>query len=495
MGTNNNGRDLIPFTIINNSGLHAPAFLYMFGTTNPEAPRNNTCYLSDLKGGITKFPPNVKGKIYGLPLTGSTVKAQFPQLDAVRIYISFGSQLKIDTNEYGIPIAVSADDSTTPNYQTLWDFVEGTWHKYDDPQDPRTILHVNTTQVDAFGLAFKVEYSGFNPSKDKRTDPLTIVNGFDSDTARENIFRDLQQAGDRWNKLIIGSLSPRALMPLKAIEQSLFPEDQLADYIKAVSKFYLNTTSNRLIFKYVGVNYTGQTQEPSKDNFVFVFTPDKAKDNDRNDTFTYIIKVPTTRQVYANTIYLGLKPRDKPGLVGEAICAALGASYCRSTLTFYPNAHFPVPQENRSDYYQKAPIFEYARIIHSYGIDNHAFCYGYDEVAGDAGINRDVRNPIWLRLTIKGVGTMKGTLYVANYGTVELKKYVGPQNRSIQNPAFEVTVGPRSFVPVTTQQVTLGPPPWQVTANPTGPYLSDTNVTSLPAAIAFGVPTSIAYYP
>ena len=158
MGTNNIKRALIPFTIINNSALPDPAFLYMFGTTKPEAPQNHMFYLSDLNGDCTRFDPNVKGKTYGLRLSGSKVAAFFPQLDAVRIYISFGSPLKIDTDKNGIPSGVSADDPTTPNYQTLWDFVEATWHKYGNPPDEWTILHVNTTQVDAFGLAFKIQH-------------------------------------------------------------------------------------------------------------------------------------------------------------------------------------------------------------------------------------------------------------------------------------------------------------------------------------------------
>ena len=87
-------------------------------------------------------------------------------------------------------------------------------------------------------------------------------------------------------------------------------------------------------------------------------------------------------------------------------------------------------------------------------------------------------------------------LYVVNYLTAgNLTKYVGPQDRDEEHPAFEVTVGPRSFKTVTTQQVT-GALPWQVTANPTGPYLSATNVKSLPAVIAFEPPrllTAVAY--
>ena len=264
------------------------------------------------------------------------------------------------------------------------------------------------------------------------------------------------------------------------------------DYIKAVSNFYLNTTDKRLTFNGPsGVNYVGQTQMTSTGGFFFLFKPDKPKDNVGSDTFTYTILAPTTTQVYANSIYLGLKPQDD---AGRAICSALGASYCRSTLALNPDAPFPVPQGDRSLYYQNAPIFEYARIIHSYGIDNHAFCYGYDEVAGDAGINRDVRNPTSLTLTIKGVELMDGKLHVVNYGTGKLTKYVGRQDNRDAHPALPVTVGPRSFQTVTTQQVTGGPP-WQVTAHATGPYLSATNVKSLPAVIAFepGQLTAVAY--
>lgn len=88
---------------------------------------------------------------------------------------------------------------------------------------------------------------------------------------------------------------------------------------------------------------------------------------------------------------------------------------------------------------------------------------------------------------------MDSKLIVANYGTFALTKYVGPQDRT-RNPALKITVGPRSFAEVTAQAVT-GAPPWQVTENPTGPYLSDTNVKSLPAVIAFepGHLTAVAY--
>jgi hypothetical protein len=390
-GVNNIGREIIPFTIVNNSGSSQPAYLYMFGTTNPLKAELHTVYLSDLNGDCTLFPPNTNGKTYGLPLTGRTTNALFPQLDGLRIYISFGKQLVVDIPDNGIPIAISADvPGDNPNYSTLWDFVEATWHNY----DTFTVLDTNVTQVDAFGLAFEVGASGFNPADPQL--PLSIINGFASNAARGNIFNRLAKAGAPWSNLVISNARAplRALMPLKSLDLGVFPKNQLATYINQVVKYYdFGNTSNRLIFPYGGVDYTGYTKEGA-----FVFTPGKTTGDNGVDTTIYKIMAPTTRECYAQNITP--MPDDGPG---GAIAAALGASFLRSTLVYYPDAGFPVPQADRSLYYTKPPICEYAKIIHAYGINNHAFCYGYDEVAGDAGVNRQVWNPKSYTLTIRGL--------------------------------------------------------------------------------------------
>ena len=390
MPKNNIGRELIPFTIVNNSSADL-LYLYMFGTTKPLEPKNNTYYLSDYKGDCTLFDREGVKKSYGLKLQRDTANnvfsVSFPQLDAVRVYISLGNPLLINTDQFGIPEAVSADSPSGPNYKDYWDFVEGTWHDYGS----HTVLHMNTTQVDAFGLPFKIEHSGYDPSNPKK--PLTIVGGFDSNKARINIINDLLAAGKPWKDLAIPVVGiPRILMPLKALDLGVFPKNQLDDYIAEVGRFYQHGTP--LVFKYAGVNYTSVTIA----SHGFVFAPDKAKDDAGKATSEYSIPLPTTRQCYAQNIISS--PDDG---VGRAICAALGASFLRSTLKFYPDAGFPVPQEERSLYYAKSPICEYARIIHKYGIDNHAFCYGYDEVAGDAGPNRDVFNPTSLKLTLNAL--------------------------------------------------------------------------------------------
>jgi len=387
LSKNNIGREIIPFTIMNQSGSREPAYIYMQGNTNAGDPAFNTYNLSNFNGDCARFSPNAELKTYGLPLSQEKTDAFFPQLDAVRIYISFGNQLELKTNERALPDpAPSADVASDPNYATLWDFVEATWHDY----GTHTILHLNVTQVDAFGLAFEVEHSGFDPANP--TSPLTIKNGFDSDTARASIFSDLTKAGSPWSSLVIpnpaGGTAHRALMPLKALDLGVFPADQLDTYIKAVVADYAVGGKNRLVYNYGAVNYTGCT-----DGGNFIFTPGGTGHGSK-----ITIPVPTTRNCYAQSIVPS--PNDGPG---GAIAAALGASFLRSTLMNFPEAGFPVPQESRGLYYAKSPICEYAKIIHAYGIDNHAFCYGYDEVAGDAGANRDVRNPTSLTLTIRGI--------------------------------------------------------------------------------------------
>ena len=370
--TNNIGRQVIPFTIVDNAGLSSPMFVYLYGTTNPDKPQGNTYYLSNLKtGDCTKFQPNKPAQGYGLGPYGGTQEGKFPQLDGIRIYISYFHQLQVPTNSDGIPQAPSADNAG-PNFELIWDFVEATWHVY---TKDRSVLHVNTTQVDAFGLAFKVEHSGYDPAKPERR--ITIVNGFDSNTARRAIFDEITQEGPPWSKLIVAG-GRRVLMPLKAMDKGLFPKNQLDDYIAKVVKFYQK--DNKLVFNYQNVDYVGTTD--SNGNFVFVGGGKK-----------YSIPKPTTRQCYAQDIRAN--PNDG---VSAAICAALGASFLRSTLMFYDE--FPVPQNLRRYFYREPPVCQYARVIHGQGIDYHAFCYGYDEVAGDAGTNRDVVNPTSIKLTI-----------------------------------------------------------------------------------------------
>jgi hypothetical protein len=384
---NNIGRELIPFKISNLSGSDK-VYLYMFGTTDGASPQNNTYFLFDFNGNCTKFPPNQKQRSYGLALTGGETHAQFPQLDGVRVYISLENQLLIDTDKHGIPIAVSADNPApgNPNYRIKWDFVEATWHDYKD----HTILHVNTTQVDAFGLAFEVEHGGKDPSSPDK--PLKIINGFDDGQGfprRQSILHDLSAKSSPWADLIVydqGLNMVRALAPIKALDQGKFPKDWLDKSISDIPRLYPDSAGGHYMhFTHENIQYWGAAN-PSQNHFFF---------QNADVTKRYLIPFPTTRECLANDIKV--EPDDN---TGKALAAAFCATILRGTL--WKSNLVPVPQEQRSQYYTTDPRpFEYAQIIHKYGINNHAFCFGYDEVAGDAGKNRDVRDPEYFSLTIQ----------------------------------------------------------------------------------------------
>ena len=379
---NNLGLALIPFTIVNNSGSGQPVYIYMFGLTKALG-NNSTYFLSNFNGDLTLLTENKEAKSYSLVMDKPIIHGFFPQLVGVRIYVSVGKPLRVTVNADGIPDSVSANNPppNNVNYDTLFDFAEVSWTS--DP-DGVTKLGGNTTQIDSFGLALALERNGFDAAR--LDTPLTIINGFDGNTDRANIFKDIKAAGAPWDSLIIAhpdSGKPlRALQPLKAIENGLFPEDQMADYINRVLDHY---KSNSMVFRHELIKYTGRT-DSDKRNFAFTAEGSGA---------TYTIAAPTTRELYANTIKV--EPIDG---IGHALAAAMGASFLRTTLIF--NADVPVEQKNRNEYHFQQPVCVYAKALHKYGINRHAFAFGYDEVAGDSG-NIVVANPTLMRLVLLGL--------------------------------------------------------------------------------------------
>jgi hypothetical protein len=389
MRKNNEGLELIPFTIVNDSGSKKEAYLYLYSN-------KSLYYLSDFNGTVKAFGKSQPQKSYGLPLAARTTAAFFPQLEAVRIYVSFGAGLEVPTNPQGFPGNVDDRSKGNSNYFTLFDFVEANWPLGAVGPVEKSRLHINTTQVDAFGLAFQFEVHGLDPAdptKDK-----AILTGFSTNTARANIFNGLQNAGPPWSDLLILNAQEeyvRALQPGVALStrgQYKFPNTQLDAYIADCLKYYAQATK-KLVTEYAGVNYTFSVVDGK-----FVFTPDKTSAK----TYTIDLTPPgipsATEAIYRNAIVP--IPDDGPG---RRVAAVLGASLLRSTLAHpaFDGDGFPVPRELRKDYYTESPVFQYAKIIHEYGINSQAFCYGYDEVALDAG-NGEVVNPTSISLTIRG---------------------------------------------------------------------------------------------
>jgi hypothetical protein len=389
-GTNNIGLPLVPFTITNNT--NKDVFMHAFGTLAAGTGTENY-FVSDFNGDCKKFPVNAGPTPYGLKLTGAVTNANFPMLQGDRIYFSIGTKLIVPSTDInGNPLAIIPNSTADPNFNTLWDFIEGNWAP---GPGGNTVFQWNTTQVNAFAIAFELDMKGGTPSFPKV--PAEVILGFGPGGQRAKIFAAIKAAGAPWSNLIIpgpglSGIPLRVLQPYYSIHGigpgSGFPTDQLFDYIhNTIMPFYDQSTTNRLVYAgLLPLLWKGFTSGGK-----FIFKPD----NSATKT-TYTFPAPTTGECYGNTI-VG-DPID--GNSG-AIAAALGASILRSTLAFYTG--FPVPQTDRNLYYTKPPFFEYAKIIHEHALDNHAFCFGYDEVAQDAGETNQVWNPTSFAVTVRSV--------------------------------------------------------------------------------------------
>ncbi len=383
----------IPLTIVDRSGSGEPVYLYLFSNETLE-------YLVDRDGGVVHFPRDQRGGLYGLRLEPGENRLRLPRLPAMRAYVAIGRQFVIDTDADGRPVAVDAGTPGNPNYDLIWDFCEVNWLASRGAGIEQSRLHGDLTQVDAFGLAMRLEFSGLDPADPTREKRFDI--GFVGDGARAEIFAELA-AAEPWQRLVIRGAhgAPvRALMPGFAIAHGdqvppdrRFPEDQLQRYIADCLDYY---RSRPLSLEYDGADYTCAVEDG---RFTFIRDGDGRK-------YTMLIdglEPPVTRTgkgteaVYRNAIVPS--PDDGPG---RRIAAVLGASLLRSTLMHDPR--FPVPRSARDVYYRHAPTFLYARAIHERAIDEHAFCFGYDEVELDAG-NGEVINPTSMTLTIQPIAT------------------------------------------------------------------------------------------
>ena len=300
-------------------------------------------------------------------------------LDLVELLITFDEEFSVE-----VP------DEVAEKLQTVGDIIRF----IEERAETNTVFQWNVSQVNAFAIAFGLDLKGGTPVFPKV--PSELVSGFGPGGLRAKIFADIAAAGAPWSNLIIpdpmGGVPLRVLQPYYSIHGvgpgSGFPADQLHDYVnKTIIPFYDESTTNRLVYAgLLPLQWKGFTSGGK-----FIFKPDN-----QATTTTYTFSAPTTGECYGNTI-VG-NPID--GNSG-AIAAALGASILRSTLAFYTG--FPVPQADRNLYYSKAPFFEYAKIIHKFALNNHAFCFGYDEVAQDNGEVQQVWNPTSLAVTIHGL--------------------------------------------------------------------------------------------
>ena len=363
----------IPFKLINKSGSRKDLYVYVVGMDGP-----TWYYMTDKSGNIAAFTEQTTPVPFGFSVgKARRTTITLPQLQAMRIYFSFGKPLKLTVSSANVPGVPAGWAKGDPNYRTLFDWTEFTWVQ----DGVHSTLGGNATQVDMFGFATRIKLAG---KQGDYTTPVVKRSGFRAKYSRRQILADLRQAKRPWKKLLVGrKRNPRrAIAPYHGMDAGVFPTKQLNSYINDVWKTY---ETGKMTAKPQNVAYTGQVENG---NLVF------KKDGDPATSFSF--PKPTTRQVYEGAILPDPMPADV--LVEQqarAIGALLQGAFLRSTLNKQGN----LESCRKRSFYKNAPVNEYAKAIHKPSIARKAYAFGYDDTCSQSSYI-GVHDPDWMRIDI-----------------------------------------------------------------------------------------------
>ncbi len=363
LATDNLGLPTIPLRILNNTGSTQDLYVSIVGVSG------TTWYsVIDLKGDVapTTFSPNPSAFAIDIG-AASAVKMQLPQLQGVRVYVSIGAPLYVNTSPSGVPGAPAGWIATDPNYNTLFDWAELTW--VPNAVGSVSALGGNVTQVDMFGLAMKLSLTGLASNL---TTKATYTSGFDATpgtTRRQDILNGIAAAGSPWNALVLRNTNGqpfRAMSPYHGIETGVFPSTQLQTLIdQAFAKYAAGGVSAQT----AGVSFTGQM---SGGEMIFTNTATGA---------TFQIPEPTTYSAYTGNFAPTPPPSDSTlEQEGLAIGAQLQGAFMRGDILKNGN----LTACDKAQFYKASPVNEYAHVIHENAVKGLAYAFGFDDTCSQS---------------------------------------------------------------------------------------------------------------
>ncbi len=363
----------IPFQLKNKSQVKKDLYVYIVGMEGA-----NWVHVTDTAGTYQTFTEQTTPVPFGINVgKGKKVDLVLPQLQAMRIYFSFGKPLMLTVSSANVPGVPAGWSDGDPNYKTLFDWTEFTWVQ----DGGHSTLGGNATQVDMFGFATKIRLSG---KEGDFTTPVVKKSGFKKNNSRKKIIAALKDADDPWDKLLVGKKRnpTRAIAPYHGMNSGVFPKNQLNKYINKVWKTYETETMSA---SPQNVAYTGQVKGGK-----LVFT----KKGDPSTSFSF--PKPSTKAVYEGAIL----PDPIPGNMlveqqARAIGALLQGAFMRSVLL----EEGDLDACKTKTFYMEDPVNEYASAIHKPAIDNLAYAFGFDDTCEQSSYI-GVHDPNWLKIQI-----------------------------------------------------------------------------------------------
>ncbi|KAF7896644.1 uncharacterized protein EAF01_009047 [Botrytis porri] len=331
--------------------------------------KNNSVVLLQADGSTLYYPTNPSSN--GSALTedcaiplgepGSTTKVSIPNIAGGRIWFCIEDTLTflLDVGLTGPALVEpSVNNTSDPNYLKSWDFCEFTYNSSE--------LFANITYVDFVCLPIALTLNTTSGA-------VKHVGGLPSDglaTVCKGLVVQDAIDGAGWSKLIVENdgTNLRALNPTAGIvfNPVLF-EGYWTSYINDVWDKYASTSLTVNTQASWG-DVSGSTSDLTSLTFNSIgsFTKPSSADIFGGATGAFAAQLTNTDQLLN-------------------IGARLDAAFNRSTLLV--NSSQP-DKEVVSTYYENAITNHYARIVHAANIDGLGYCFPYDDVTPDGGINQ-----------------------------------------------------------------------------------------------------------
>lgn len=339
------------------------------GTLQPVSVNDNThtIELCNLNASYANY-------FYSVHDCPSITVSDSAYINSGRIYVSLNEYLPIQVHGPSALQFPSVTNACVPGYYTIWEFVEFAYNI------PSPMLFFNTSSVDFMGIPITAVLTSADS-------PTTQTVGFRS--SRAELIRAFQSCEDsNFSALVIpaagadltapalrilspehaGSTVPELPASVVAYFNSFFD-----DYIgRCWSHYQTNTLTLQIVAGDPSTIYTGQVDSGGNFNFY-------AGDTVNVGPSVCTIPQPTTMDVL--NCY---GPFVAGGAAALNIEKFIAAAMNRTVLMNYPPGPAPSWCSQVSNYYTKAPVEYYSRILHEHSLDNLCYGFAYDDVCSQS---------------------------------------------------------------------------------------------------------------